>query len=491
MSSGPNESGAPVFTDESPVATLTTGPPARTGRHANSVLVLAFLSLAGLSYAVLQSLVAPAMPAIAKDLHASSGDITWILTAYLLVASVLTPIAGRLGDMFGKRLLMLIVLVILAAGTLAAALATNLGVLIAARAVQGAAGAVVPLSIGIIRDEFPRHRVVGAVGLLSALFGIGAGLGIVLAGPIVDHLSWHWLFWFPLMAIVLAVAGIAFGVPESPVRTPGRIDVLGAVLLSLGLAPMLLAISKGQQWGWTSTRVLGLFAIAVVALVAWVLAERRAAEPLVDMRMMVLRGVWTTNVVGMAFGFVMFGLFVLIPQLLELPSSTGYGFGKTVTAAGLFMLPTTIAMMLFGPLAGVLDRHAGVRTTLALAAGVGTLGFVLPAIAHSETWQLFLMAWISGAAVGIALAAMANAIIAAVPQSQTGVATSMNAIARTIGGSVGSAVVAEVLTTNPGPFGIPTNHAFSNGFWVCAVVAMVALLASLALPGRKHAGTPA
>ena len=227
-----------------------TGPTARSGRHANATLIVLFLSLGGLSFAVLQSLVAPALPAIAADLQSSTGNISWILTAYLLSASVLTPIFGRLGDMIGKRKVMVIVLVILFAGTLVAALSTTLPVLIAGRALQGAAGAILPLSIGIVRDELPREKVGVTVGLLSAIFGIGAGLGIVLAGPIVDNLSWEWLFWFPLVLIVVALLGVVFGVPESPVRKPGRLDVLGAGILSVSLVSLLLAISKGREWGW-------------------------------------------------------------------------------------------------------------------------------------------------------------------------------------------------------------------------------------------------
>src|SRR5690349_6053858 len=194
-----------------------------TSKPRSSTLVVLFLSLGGLAFAVLQSLVAPALPVIGKDLGASTEDISWVLTAYLLAASVLTPILGKLGDMVGKRRMMLIVLVILGAGTLLAALAPNLAVLIVARTLQGAAGAILPLSIGIVRDELPRERVGVTVGLLSAIFGIGAGLGIVLAGPIVDHLSWPWLFWLPLILVGVALVGVVFGVPESPVRLPGRL----------------------------------------------------------------------------------------------------------------------------------------------------------------------------------------------------------------------------------------------------------------------------
>nr|BFE57872.1 MFS transporter [Dactylosporangium thailandense] len=460
----------------------------RTGRHSNSTLVVLFLSLGGLAFAVLQSLVAPALPIIAKDLDASTGDISWILTAYLLSASVLTPILGRLGDMVGKRRVMLVVLVILAAGTLLAALAPNLTVLIVARALQGAAGAIMPLSIGIVRDELPRERVGVTVGLLSAIFGIGAGVGIVAAGPIVDHLSWHWLFWFPLVVVAVALLGVFFGVPESPVRAPGRLDVVGALILSVSLVSLLLAISKGREWGWGSGETLGLLVAGVVLLAVFVVVELKVREPLVDMRLMALRGVWATNLVALIFGFAMFGTFVLVPTLLELPAATGYGFGKSVSQAGLFLLPTVLMMLVFGPLAGLLDRRFGPKVPMALGAIAVTAAFALPAVGHGALWQILVSGLFTGAGIGLAFAAMSNAIIESVPATHTGEAASVNTIARTIGSSIGTAVIAAVIASNTTSRGLPTDDAFTKGFWLCAGVAVLGIVAALILPSarRRH-----
>lgn len=459
---------------------------ARTGRHANTTLVVLYLSLGGLSFAILQSLVAPALPAIAGDLHTSTGNVSWVLTAYLLAASVLTPILGRLGDMIGKRRVMLIVLVLLAAGTILSALAPNLVVLVIGRALQGAAGAILPLSIGIVRDELPRNRVGVIIGLLSALFGLGAGLGIVLAGPIVEHLSWRWLFWFPLILIVVALAGTMFGVPESPVRTPGRLDLVGAGILSVSLVTLLLAVSEGSDWGWASATVLALFIVGAVTMVVFVLFELRVREPLINMRLLALRGVWTTNLVGLTFGFVMYGTFLLIPTLLELPAVTGYGFGKDVTTAGLFLLPSTLAMLVFGPMSGLLDRRYGPKVPLMLGAALVTAAFALPAIAHHASWQLLTLAVATGAGIGLAFAAMANAIVASVPAANTGEASGVNSIARTIGGSVGSAVVAAIIASDVTKQGLPTDHAFTVGFWICTVVGALSFIAAALLPSARR-----
>jgi EmrB/QacA subfamily drug resistance transporter len=460
--------------------------PTHTGRRPNTVLLIIFLSLGGLSFAVLQSLVAPALSTIGKDLNVSTSDVSWILTAYLLSASVLTPIFGRLGDMVGKRRILIVVLALLLVGTLLAALAPNLGVLIVARALQGAAGAVLPLSIGIVRDELPRDKVSVTIGLLSAIFGIGAGVGIVAAGPIVQNLDWHWLFWLPLVLIVIALLGVIFGMPESPIRKPGRLDLAGTAVLTVSLVSILLAISEGETWGWGSFETLGLLALGAIALVAFVFVELRVKEPLIDVRLFKIRGVWTAHVVALVFGFAMFGTFVLVPTLLQLPSATGYGFGDTVSEAGLFLLPTVLMMVILGPIAGMMVRKVGPKVPMLLGAISVTAAFVLPAIAHGEIWQVLVSGLLTGAGIGLALASTSNAIIESVPATQTGEAISANTIARTIGSSIGTAVIAAIITSHSTPQGLPMNDAFTIGFWVCAGVAVLAILGALAAPSVRR-----
>ncbi|HEY7630646.1 MAG TPA: MFS transporter, partial [Thermoleophilaceae bacterium] len=305
-------------------------------------LTFSVLALAGISYALLQSLVAPALPVIQRDLGTSTEAVTWVFTSFLLSASVATPIAGRLGDMFGKERTLLFVLIILAGGTLFSALANSVALLIVGRLIQGTGGAIFPLAFGIIRDEFPRARVAHGIALISAILGIGGGLGIVLAGPIVDTLSYHWLFWFPLVLVAIATVGTVLFVPESPIKVPGRVNVSGGLLLAAWLVCLLVAISEGSTWGWGDPRIVALFAAALILLVAWVRNEQRASEPLVDMQMMRIRGVWTVNASAFLIGAGMYSSFVLIPLFVEMPKSAGYGFGATVTAAGLFMLPSTV-----------------------------------------------------------------------------------------------------------------------------------------------------
>jgi EmrB/QacA subfamily drug resistance transporter len=451
-------------------------------------LLVLYLALGGLAFACLQSLVSPALSTIGHELGASTADTSWVVTAYLLSASVLTPILGRLGDMVGKRKVLIGVLATLAAGTLVAALAPNLTVLIVARVLQGASGAILPLSLGMVRDELPRKRVPTTVAVLSAISGIGAGIGIVAAGPIVEHLSWHWLFWLPLALVVIALAGALFGMKESPVRTPGKLDWTGAIVLSITLVALLMGISKGSTWGWTDAKTIGLLALGVAGLVVFVLLELRVKEALIDMRLMRNRTVWATDLVALVMGFAMFGAFLVIPMLLQLPSALGYGFGKPVSQIGLYLLPTVIGLIVFGVVAGALVRKFGPKLPMVLGAVLVSVAFAIPAIAHDQIWHLLLSGSLTGAGIGLAFAAMSNAIIEAVPATQTGQATSVNAIARTIGSSIGTAVIAAIISAKVSPQGVPTDDAFTIAFWTCSGIAVLAVAAALAVPSarRRH-----
>src|SRR3954449_3454602 len=471
--------------------------PAR--QHYN--LTFAVLALGGAAFALLQSLVAPALPTIQHELHTTATSVTWVLTAYLLSAAVCTPIVGRMGDIHGKERMLVSVLGVLAAGTLIAALAQTVEVMILGRIVQGAGGAVFPLAFGIIRDEFPRERVATGIAMISAILGIGGGLGIVLAGPIVEHFSYHWLFWMPLVVVVAAAVMTHLFVPESPVKSPGQINWAGAVLLSAWLVCLLLAISEGPSWGWGSTRTVGLFAAAVVLVALWVRnerragapsaaavllaargirTERRAAEPLVDMQMMRRRGVWTVNLTAILLGAGMFSSFVLIPQFVEMPKSTGFGFGASVTAAGLFLVPSTAGMLLASPIAGRLSSTVGSRVPLLLGTLVTAAAFTLLAVAHDHRGEIYAASALMGIGIGFAWSSMANLIVEAVHPSETGIATGMNTVMRTIGGSIGAQVGASILTATV-VAGRPTEHGFTLAFALSAGALAVSFLAALAV----------
>jgi EmrB/QacA subfamily drug resistance transporter len=465
-----------------------------SGRRAPYQVTFAVLAIGIGAFALLQSLVVPVLTTVQHQLHTSQDTVTWVLTAYLLSASIVTPILGRIGDMTGKKRVFVAALVALAVGSLIAAVAPSIGVMIVGRVIQGAGGGMLPVAFGIIRDEFPSDKVTGAVGVLAALTAVGAGLGIVLAGPIVDALGYHWLFWLPLILTVIATVSAVLFVPESPVRTSGRISWLPALLLSGWLVALLVALSEAPLWGWGSGRVLGLLAGAVVLAAAWVAAELRAATPLIDMQMMRRRAVWTNNLVGLLIGVGMYATFAFLPEFVQTPAIAGYGFGASITSSGLMLLPSTITMFCVGLFAGRLTRRLGGKVLVIAGCLVGCGSMSILAFAHGHESDIYLSTALMGIGFGLAFSAMSALVVAAVPPSQTGVASGMNANIRTIGGSIGSAVMASIVTARLEPSGLPQESGYTIGFAVMAGGLVLAALAGLLIPSarrlRRGSGDP-
>ncbi len=458
---------------------------AATDRRTDYRVTFVVLCVGVSSFSLLQSMVNPVLPTIETALHTDQATVTWVLTAYLLSASVFTPIIGRVGDKVGKERMLVFALGALTVGSLMAALAPSIGVLIAARAVQGIGGGVLPLTFGIIRDEFPREKVAGAVGTSAALLAVGGGIGLVLAGPVVNALSYHWLFWLPMAMTLIAAVAAAVFVPESPERTPGRINVGSALLLSAWLVALLLAVSQGHSWGWGSGRVLSLFVAAAILLPVWVTAESRSETPLVDMHMMRIPTVWTVNLVALLFGAGMYSMFAFLPQFLQTPQLTGYGFGVSVTVSGLVLLPQTAATFLSGIFSGGLAARFGSKAVLVAGAALTSLGTLGLTLAHQHLWQIVLETTILGLAFGLAFAAMSNLVVDAVPQSQTGVASGMNANIRTVGGALGGAILASVVTAGARPDGLPVEAGYTHGFGLLVVTSALAAVVALFVPVIK------
>jgi MFS family permease len=470
-----------VAEDTSAASTATARMSSSDTDRTHPTLILAVLSLAGLAYAMLSSSVIPALPTMQRALHTSETGIAWLLTAYLLSASVGTAIIGRLGDMHGKERLLLWTLVVLAAGTLLAAVSNSLAVLIVARFIQGASGGIFPLAFGIVRDEFPREKVAGSIGLLSAILGVGAGVGIVLSGVIVEHLNYHWLFWLPLVAVVLAAVATWRFIPESPVRVPGRINWLAGALMTIGLSIVLLAISETTTWGWGSARTLGLILIGLLFTAAWIAVEVRSDNPLIDMTMMRIRGVWTTNLAAFLLGAGMYASFIVFPQFAQLPTSTGFGFGASVVVSGLYLLPSTVGMTILGMFAGRISARFGSRAALLSGTAFTTASFALLAAAHSQPYELLIAAALLGVGIGLAFAALGNLIVQAVSIHQTGVASGMNTVMRTLGGALGGQLSATFIAANVA-HGEPTVTGFTETFAMATGFLVVAFLAGLLVP---------
>lgn len=459
----------------------SAAPPDEARAHPTVVLVV--LSLAAAAYSMLSSAVVPALPTIQHALGSSETGVAWLLTGYLLAASVATSILGRLGDMYGKEKLLLVTLVLLSAGTLLAAVASSLPLLIAARVIQGAGGGIFPLAMGIVRDEFPPERVPGSIGLLSAILGIGGGIGIVLAGVIVEHLDYHWLFWIPLIVLVFAAVMTWRFVPESPVRLPGAINWSAAALMTAGISLTLLAISETTDWGWGSARTLGLLAAGLVLCGAWVWRELRSENPLIDMAMMRIRGVWTGNLVAFLVGAGMYSSFIVLPEFAQLPKSTGFGFGTSVVVSGLYLLPSTVGMFLTGVAAGRISAKFGARASLVVGTAFTAGAFLLLALAHGAPIDFLISAALLGIGIGLAFAALGNLVIGAVPPEQSGVASGMNTVVRTLGGALGGQLSATFIANNVF-HGLPTVNGFTDTFVMATAFLAVSIVASLLVPQR-------
>jgi MFS family permease len=320
------------------------------------------------------------------------------------------------------------------------------------------------------------------------VYGAAGGIGLPLSGVIVDHFSWRWLFAVSAVVVLAALVAVVTLVPESPIKTPSRVDVPGAALLSLGLATFLVAISEGPNWGWSSPATLGLFIVAAVAFAIWVPVELRVPEPLVDLRIMAGRVVLFTNITAFLAGFSLFGAFVLVPQFVQTPTALGgYGFGSTATEAGLFLLPGSILGFISGPFAGRIGRRYGYRLPLTLGMGCASLGLVLLAEWHEEPWQVVVGMFIAGAGVPLSFAAMAKLVVDAVRPSETGIASGVNTVMRTIGGVVGGQIAATVLASRTiGGTAVPTEWGYSTAFWLAAVAAILAVCTSFAVTGRRR-----
>jgi EmrB/QacA subfamily drug resistance transporter len=450
-------------------------------------VILAVLSLAGLAYAVLSSAVIPALPSIQHSLHTTETGVTWLLTGFLLSASVGTAIIGRLGDMYGKERLLLWTLLVLAAGTLLAAVSNSLAMVIVARVIQGVAGGIFPLAFSIARDEFPQDRVAGSIGLMSSILGVGGGCGLVIGGLIVEHLSWHWLFWIPLAVTLLAAAATWRFIPESPVRSPGKVNWLAALLMSLGMICVLIAIAQTTVWGWGGVRTLALLAAGLVITVLWVAVEVRSSEPLVDMAMMRIRGVWTTNLAAFLLGAGMYASFIVLPQFAQLPKRTGFGFGASVVVSSLYLLPCALVMGLLGTVAGRVARRFGSKHALVVGTGIAALAFAWLGIAHRHPYDMLIGAFLLGIGIGLAFSALGNLIVQAVPPHQTGVASGMNTVMRTLGGALGGQLSATFIVNNQA-HGLPALSGFTDTFWMATAFLVVCVVAGTFVPTLRVVG---
>jgi len=466
-----------------PAPQSTPAPPST----ARARLELLVVGVGALVVSLTQSLLVPVLAILPGDLHTASANVEWLLTATLLVGAVAVPLFGRLGDMFGKRLLLLVALGALTIGSLLDALTDNVGLLITGRAIQGLSLAAIPLGISLLSSLLPRERVAAAIALISSMLGVGGALGLPLAGVVVEHADYHMLFWITMAAGAASFASTALIVPEAADRPGGRVDLLGALLLTAALVALLLPLAQGSAWGWSSVRTLGLLAASVLLLIAFVAFELRIRQPLVDVRATARKPILLTNTASLMFGFALFASLIGTASYVQEPRQTGYGFESSVVVAGLCLLPSGLLMLLLAPVAARLIASIGAHRTLALGAIIVAAGWLLRIVATESIWYVVLGSTVVGAGTGIGYAAMPALINRNSPRSELAAANGLNSLSRSLGSSLASAIGGSLLTVSTvtvAGLALPSLTAYRALFAICAAAAGGAAVIALFIPHR-------
>ncbi|MFE4796491.1 MFS transporter [Streptomyces sp. NPDC057908] len=463
----------------------------QTSTRANGVI--ATLAFAGIVAAIMQTLVTPLIAELPQILHTSSANTAWVITVTLLVGAVCVPVTGRLGDLLGKRRMLLACSVPLIAGSVVCALASSVVPMIIGRGLQGMGMGMVPLGIALLRDVVPAEKLSSSIALVSASMGIGGGLGLPIASAVAQYANWRALFWGSAVLAVAIATLIWFLIPDVPASAKGqRFDAPGALGLGVGLVCLLLAVSKGAEWGWTSVTTLGLFIAAVVVLLAWGAWELRTRDPLVDLRTTARPRVLITNVASIFVGFGMYASMLIVPQLLQFPEATGYGLGQSMLAAGLWMAPGGVMMMIVSPFGGKLTDARGPKFTLICGVLVLAAGYGLSLVLMGSAWGLMLSLMVINSGVGLAYGSMPALIMGSVPLSETAAANGFNTLMRSLGTSIGAAVIGVVLsqmTTTAGGHTFSSESGFRTGLIIGCGVALVAAAIALVIPAVRRSAS--
>lgn len=451
-------------------------------------LTISIIASCGLIAAMHFTLIIPLFADLPTLLDVSSENASWLITATLLCSAVSTPIVARMGDMYGKRRMMIVALAVMIVGSVICALEVGFAMLIVGRAMHGFSAALIAVGISILRDELPPNKVGTAVALMSGTLGIGGALGLPLSGIIYDQFGWHSLFWFSAAAGTILITAITLLIEESSVRTPGRFDLVGAALFSFGLVFLLLPISKGSEWGWTSWIVIGLLGLSVLTFAVWLPVQLQQKQPMIDVRVARQPSVLITNIASLFVGFAMFVNMILTSQVLQLPEVTGAGLGLNASQAGLAMVPMGLVMLVMAPVCGKMLRHLGGRVTLVIGSVVMAVSYVGRAMFDGNLFEIVLGSTLIGVGTAIAFAAMPTLVMAAVPITETTSANGLNSLARHIGTATGSAVCAVILATYTVDIdgeAVASDVGVEVVLWVAAAVALIAGVIGLAIPASK------
>lgn len=436
-------------------------------------------------------MVTPLIPLFPGIFDASASDTAWIITATLLAGAVAVPISGRLGDMFGKRRMLLILAIPLILGAIVCALAPTVEVMIVGRAMQGLGSGMVPLGIAMLRDLVPKERLAAAIATVSATLGVGGAIGMPIAAGVVEFSNWRALFFGSAVVTLLVFLAIWKFIPAMAAGAGGqRFDWLGAIGLTIALVTLILAVTKGASWGWATPLTLGLFAVAAVSLLLWGFWETRTRDPLVDLRTAIIPRVLLTNIASIFVGFGMYASMLVMPQILQLPAETGYGLGQSILAAGLWMAPAGLMMLVLSPVGGRLTDARGPKFTLVLGVSILALGYGVGLLGMGSTWGLLATGFVINSGVALAYGAMPALIMGSVPRSETAAANGFNALMRSLGTTAGAAVIGLVLAQMTNDFGgvaVPSEEGFRLALILGAGISVLAAVLAMCIPaGAKN-----
>lgn len=442
------------------------------------------LAVGALDLGFEQFIVLPILPAVQRDEQTTLAVSAWLVTGFLLAGIVAVPVLGRLGDLYGKRRLLLVSLGAFAVGSLVCALSGSITGLIVGRAIQGLGAALGPLTVGLARD-YARERAPVWIGLLIGASGAGAAAGLLLGGVFADHLSVAAVFWFLLAVSAVLLAAVWLFVPETRRKAGARPDWLGSTFLGTALFAALLAISEGNNWGWSSLRVIGLFVAAGALLAAFVVVERSTPAPMIDLRLLARRQVWSADLTAFAMGFALFIAGVVTPQVVTLPPVTGFGLGLSYTETGLLLTPGALAIVAGGWASGALVRRVGTRALAACGAVLAGVGYALLAGAHDSVTPIVAGNVAIGAGIGLAIPAVTNLVIATAGGDVTTIFAATTAVSRSVGAALGAQVAAAVVIgAHVAGSRFPSEQGFTRAFVLGLVAAVGALAATLTMPRR-------
>lgn len=481
----------------SPVACDKYADPNTVQHHPRSAV--AALCAAGVVVALVQTIIVPLIPLLPSLLNTSPSNSSWALTITLLVGAVATPIGGRLGDMYGKRSMLLASLASVTTGSIICALSTTLTPFLVGRAFQGLGLATIALGISVVRDIVPRQQLGSAVGTISASLGIGGAVGLPFASSVAEFFTWRAVFWICAAAGLLVGFLIVVIVPSDKNRQGGRFDVVGSIGMAVLLTCLLLPLSKGPVWGWTDPPTITLLITSVMVTIAWCVVERRHRNPLIDLTIATERRVLLTNIASVAAGFAFYSMQLIPIRLLTSPGESpgGLGLDLDLLTASLLLTPSGLAVFLSSHASALLAKKFGPRISLAVGGCILGVGYAILLVAITGPWPLtwssvLFVSVVTGAGIGTAYASMPSLIMQAVPARQTGEANGVNALMRVVGTALSAAVVGMILTSQTVAFSdhgrvlhVPTESGYVWAASVSLVASALTAVLALIVPSAR------